>query len=91
MALTFGQDLDAMFAARHEPKWDEEPQEMDISTVDAELGYAWDELEKGYDRLANAADAAEGFTAGPRIESILHDLEDLQNEIRKVQQEVRSA
>ena len=90
MALTFGQDLDAMIEARNAREWEEqnaEP-EMDVCGVASELGYAWDELEKGYSRLAEACGKAEGFPAEYKIQSLIDRLEDLQDEIRELKREV---
>lgn len=91
--MTFGQDLDAMIEARRAMEWEEEnaEPEMDVCGVESELGYAWDELEKGYDRLAEACGKAEGFPAEHKIQSLIDRLEKLQNEIRDLRKEVQSA
>ena len=91
--MTFGQDLDAMIEARNARELEEqnEEPEMDAGGVASELGYAWDELEKGYSRLAEACGRAEGFPAEYKIQSLIDRLENLQNEIRDLKREVQSA
>lgn len=90
--MTFGQDLDAMIEARNAREWEEqnaEP-EMDVCGVDSQLGYAWDEMEKAYNHLAEAIGIVEDFPVEHKIQSVLDELENLQNEIRKIQREVKA-
>lgn len=88
-----GQDVGAMVEARNAREWEEQSREpkIDICGVNSELGYAWDALEKGYNRLSEACGLAEGAPMEYRIQSVLNRLEDLQNEIRALQKEVKIA
>lgn len=91
--MTFGQDLDAMIAARNAREWEDqnaEP-EMDVCGCVSQLGYAWDKMCEAYDHLAEADGMAEGFPAEHRIQSVLDTLENLKDEIRKIQREVKDA
>ncbi len=88
-----GQNVSAMIEARNAREWEEQSREpkIDICGVNSELGYAWDALEKGYNRLSEACGLAEGAPMEYRIQSVLNRLEDLQNEIRALQKEVKIA
>ena len=86
----FGQDLDAMIEARNEQEWeDQNKEELPASGILEELGSAWDRVSEAFDHLAEAVGLAEGFPIECRIESVMNDLEDLQNEISKLKREVR--
>jgi len=89
----FGQDLDAMYEARCAQDWEDQNREpeMDVCGVDAQLGYAWDEMENAYNHLAEAIGIAEDFPVEYKIQSVLDELENLQNEVRKIQKEVKDA
>ena len=88
-----GQNVSEMIEARNAREWEEqnEENEMDVCGINSELGYAWDDLEKGYDRLAEACGLAEGTPMEDKIQSVINRLEDLQNEIRGLRREVRIA
>ena len=89
----FGQDLDAMIEARNAREWEEqnaEP-EMPVGDVEAHLSAAIRLLNEAYDKIAAAANSADGFPMADKLDSILYDLENIQNDVEKYQREVKVA
>lgn len=87
----FGQDLDAMIEARNALEWEEQNWEMPAGDVEAQLNAAIRLMNEAYDKIAAAADSAEGFPMANKLDSILYDLENLQNELENYQREVKTA
>lgn len=83
MALTFGQDLDAMIEARNAREWEEQNAEpvMDVEDVVYWLGIGQDELKDGIAALGTAAQDADGFPAHARIMSLIGDIITIRDEI----------
>lgn len=91
--MMFGQDVSAMIEARNAMEWEElnEEPEMPVSDVDSQLGEAFRLLNESYDRIAKAADYAKDFPLEAKLDSILHDLENLTNDIEKYRREVKAS
>ena len=90
--MTFGQDLDAMYEARCAREWEKnnEDTEVPVYLIESELRNAWGECSDANDRLAWACEYAEGTPAENRIQSLIDDLEKIQGEIKKIEEEVKT-
>ena len=92
--MMFGQDVSAMIEARNAREWEElneEPELLPVSDVEKHLGEAFRLLNESYDRIAKAADYAKDFPLEAKLDSILHDLENLTNDIEKYRREVKAS
>jgi len=97
MALTFGQDLDAMIEARNAAEWEEinEEREIDADEIEYQMDECDDDLENALTDLAEAIKAAEGSPEEYRIRSLFSDLEAVRSDVailkKKILEAVKSA
>ncbi len=89
--------LDAMYEAESARMWEEQNMEPEIdrTAVASSLGEVWDLLSESHDKMASAADEAEGLPVYDRIVSMMDDIESMQAAVKRmrerIEQEVRSA
>jgi len=93
MALTFGQDLDAMIEARNSAEWEEitEVVQPDADEIEYQMNECDDDLANALTDLAEAIKAAEGSPEENRIRSIFSDLESVRNDVAILKQKILKA
>ena len=80
--------LDHMYEAEGARIWEEQNREMPVSDIDYALGDAWTQLCTVCDKLAEAAEHADGFPVEQRIMSMLSGVEEMQDEIRRMREKL---
>jgi hypothetical protein len=93
MALTFGQDLDAMIEARNAAEWEEinEEREIDADEIEYQMDECDDDLENALTDLAEAINAVEGLPEENRIRSIFEDLTSVRNDVAVLKKKILEA
>ena len=83
MALTFGQDLDAMIEARNAAEWEEINEEpvLDREEVCERLNGALDSLKDVFIEIGGALSETGGFSVHSQVSSIWDDLELVQDDL----------
>lgn len=83
MALTFGQDLDAMIEARNAAEWEEINEEpvLDREEVCERLNGALDSLKDVFIEIGGALSETGGFSVHSQVSSIWNDLELVQDDL----------
>jgi hypothetical protein len=87
--MTTDRELDLMYETALAEDWEEQNRTIVIAGVHPALDAAYSKIKEGCELLSDAVSKAEGYPVEFRIESVLNDMEKLQEEINRIRKEVK--